>query len=179
MRIALTAICILAILALFGCGSGISESVEEVGGSESSEHGTSSESSEEGESSESGERGTRSESGEHSSGSESGEHGEDSEESEDGEESGTQYGLDDTYDNVRVGARLIVSYHSGSNTFTGTVENVTNGTLKRVRVEVHLSNGIELGPTTPVDLAPGQRVDVILEASSRPFETWSAHPEVG
>ena len=105
MRIALTAISILAILALFGCGSGSSESVEEVGGSESSEHGTSSESSEEGESSESGEGGTRSESGEHSSGSESGEHGEDSEESEDGEESGTQYGLDDTYDNVRAGAQ--------------------------------------------------------------------------
>ena len=179
MRIALTAICILAILALFGCGSGSSESVEEVGGSESSEHGTSSESSEEGESSESGEHGTRSESGEHSSGSESGEHGEDSEESEDGEESGMQYGLDDTYDNVRAGARLIISYDQNSNTFTGTVENTTSVTLRQVRVEVHLSNGIELGPTTPVDLAPGAVANVALVASTQPFESWSAHPEVG
>ena len=36
-------------------------------------------------------------------GSESGEHGEGSEGEEGGEESGTQYGLDDTYDQVRAG----------------------------------------------------------------------------
>ena len=158
MRIALTAICILAILALFGCGSGSSESVEEVGGSESSEHGTSSKSSEEGESSESGEHGTRSESGEHSSGSESGEHGEDSEESEDGEESGMQYGLDDTYDNVRVGARLIISYRLKTATPSPAPWKTYHQRHAEgsVRVEVHLSNGIELGPTTPVDLAPGR-----------------------
>ena len=63
--------------------------------------------------------------------------------------------------------------------FRGTVENTTNATLSRVRVEVHRSNGIELGPTTPVDLAPGQTHDIDLPASSEPFTTWSAHPEVG
>ena len=46
-------------------------------------------------------------------------------------------------------------------------------------VEVHLSNGIELGPTTPVDLAPGQVHEIDLAASSNPFESWSTHPEVG
>ena len=120
--------------------------------------------------------GESSESGEHSEGSESGEHGGTSGE---GEESGTQYGLDDTYDNVRAGARLIISYDADANEFTGTVENTTADTLTRVRVEVHLSNGTELGPTTPVNLAPGENVDVVLEASDQPFETWSAHPEVG
>ena len=42
-----------------------------------------------------------------------------------------------------------------------------------------LSNGIELGPTTPVNLAPGQVMAITLPASSQPFTSWSAHPEVG
>jgi hypothetical protein len=59
------------------------------------------------------------------------------------------------------------------------VENTTEAVLRRVRVEVHLSNGIELGPTTPVDMAPNQVIDVILPATSQPFASWNAHPEVG
>ena len=98
---------------------------------------------------------------------------------EEGEESGDQYALGDTYDSVRAGARLILSYDAAAHAFRGTVENTTVATLTRVRVEVHLSNGIELGPTTPVDMAPGQVVEVTLPASSEPFSTWSAHPEVG
>ena len=118
------------------------------------------------------ESGNGSESGEHSHDSES-EHG------EGGEESGTQFALGDTFDEVRAGARLVLSYDSATNAFTGTVENTTRATLSRVRVEVHLSNGIELGPTTPVDLALGQVVAITLPASSQPFTSWSAHPEVG
>ena len=123
-----------------------------------------------------GERG-----GEHREGGETGgEHsGEGNAGGDAGEESGTQFGLGDTYDAVRAGARLIIAYDRGRNAFVGTVRNVTNSNLERVRVEVHLSNGIELGPTTPVNLAPGQVVDVVLEASEQPFESWSAHPEVG
>ena len=56
--------------------------------------------------------------------------------------------LDETFDSVRSGARLILKYHAASNSFKGTVENTTNGVLDRVRIEVHLSNGAELGPTT-------------------------------
>ena len=141
--------------------------------------GGSEESGEHDEGAESGERTEQSGSGEHSEGGESGEHNEESESGEDGEESGAQYALDETYDVVRAGARLILSYDEASNAFTGTVENTTADTLTRVRVEVHLSNGIELGPTTPLDLAPGQTAPVTLPASSESFESWSAHPEVG
>ena len=128
-----------------------------------------------------------SESGEHSGGSESGEHSGDSEgnehggssESEGDEESGTQFALSDTFDEVRAGARLILSYDATANAFIGTVENTTSITLSQVRVEVHLSNGTELGPTTPIDLDAGQSVDITLPATSQPFTSWSAHPEVG
>ena len=124
--------------------------------------------------------------GEHGGSEGSGEHGGSDEhgaseqgESDEGEESGTQFTRTEVYDHVRAGARLIIRYDAASNTFIGTVENVTADTLERVRVEVHLSNGVELGPTTPTDLAPGGVLDVTLRATAQPFDTWSAHPEVG
>ena len=95
------------------------------------------------------------------------------------EESGTQYGISETYNETRNGAHLILSYDSQRESFIGTVENTTDGTLQQVRVEVHLSNGIELGPTTPVDLQPGERREVILTSTNTSFLRWSAHPEVG
>lgn len=36
-----------------------------------------------------------------------------------------------------------------------------------------------LGPTTPIDLAPGEKKDVELPATSTDFDGWTAHPEVG
>ena len=123
--------------------------------------------------------GSDSESGERGRGEESGEHGSGSESGEGGEESGTQFALSETFDEVRAGARLILSYNQAAKAFSGTVENTTGATLRKVRVEVHLSNGTELGPTNPVDVDPGQVIDIILFATTQPFASWSAHPEVG
>lgn len=159
---------LLLALVLVGCSG--SESDQRARGEEPREHSTASESGEHGGSSDSSERGGESESGEHGRGSES---------VAGAEESGTQYTLSETFDHVRAGARLVLSYDSAGNAFTGKVENTTSDKLDRVRVEVHLSNGNELGPTTPVDLAPGQTVEVTLQAPSQPFVSWSAHPEVG
>ena len=103
----------------------------------------------------------------------SGEHG------AEGEESGTYLTLDQTYDEVRQGARLILRYDAEASAFVGTVQNTTDATLPMVRVEVHLSNGTELGPTTPTDLAPGATIDVELSAAARSFTGWTAHAEVG
>jgi hypothetical protein len=110
-----------------------------------------------------------------------GEHGRDGHghHGEEGEESGAQLALNETYNEVRNGARLVLAYDAQSNSFNGTVENTTDKTLKRVRVEVHLSNGKELGPTTPADLNPGQKRRVKLTATSKEFDGWTAHPEVG
>ena len=98
---------------------------------------------------------------------------------ETGEESGTQYSKTETYDETRNGARLVMDYDSDANAFVGTVENTTDETLKQVRVEVHLSNGTELGPTEPSDLDPGKSMDVSLFVFDEEFDTWGAHPEVG
>ena len=95
------------------------------------------------------------------------------------EGSGASLALDDTFDAVRGGARLILNYDAPGNSFVGAVENTTGNVLSQVRVEVHLSNGTELGPTTPVDLAPGQALEVNLPATAASFTGWIAHAEVG
>ena len=95
------------------------------------------------------------------------------------EASGATLAADETFDAVRAGARLILGYDAESNAFSGTVENTTNSTLTRVRVEVHLSNGTELGPTSPVDLAPGQVMAINLPSTAASFTGWIAHAEVG
>ncbi len=75
--------------------------------------------------------------------------------------------------------RLIMNYNVQTNTFEGTVENTTGETLKQVRVEVHLSNRVELGPTPSVDLSSGEKRDVQLTATGKDFNGWTPHAEVG
>ena len=95
------------------------------------------------------------------------------------EASGANLAPDETFDAVRGGARLILNYDAASNAFTGTVENTNNNVLTNVRIEVHLSNGTELGPTIPVELAPGQVMEVNLPSTAASFTGWVAHAEVG
>ncbi len=117
--------------------------------------------------------------GEHGSGGESSSEsgGEGSGGGEEG--SGAMLARDETFDMVRSGARLILGYDVPGNSFTGTIENTTTNVLTRVRIEVHLSNGTELGPTVPRDLAPGEVVPVTLASTAAPFTGWVAHAEVG
>ena len=99
------------------------------------------------------------------------------------EESSVRYGLADTYDQVRNGARLIISYDAATDAFTGTVTNTTDAILTQVRVEVHLYDGTvtvdELGPTPNVDLQSGESHAVTLPVGGQSFTEWVAHPEVG
>ena len=110
---------------------------------------------------------------------ETAEHTHEGEGAEEGEESGPQIGLDGIHDEVRKGVRLILSFDSESSSFVGTVENVSEKTVPKVRVEVHLSNGKELGPTKPVDLAPGKKIEIKLSAVGQTFTWWKAHAEAG
>lgn len=94
------------------------------------------------------------------------------------EESDAELALDQTYDNTLSGVRLILTYDANSNIFNGTIENTTDEPLKNVRVEVNLSNGIELTPTKSTDLAPREKVLIKLTGTSTDFDGWTAHLEV-
>jgi hypothetical protein len=99
--------------------------------------------------------------------------------SQEEEESGEKLALTDSYNQVRKGVRLVLAYHNASSSFVGSVENVTEKTIKDVRVGVHLSTGVELGPTERKDLAPGEKAGVKLEAKGHVFEWWTTHAESG
>jgi len=176
-----TIICMsLLLVFVYGCNKGSNaDKAAEVSTQEHKQEG------QEGEKHEQGEN-AREERGEHTgerehAGERRGEHAgeERGEHAEEGEEAGPRISIDGTHDEVRKGVRLILSYDNESSSFIGTVENVTEKTISRVRVEVHLSNGKELGPTKPIDLAPGKKVDVKLSAEGQSFEWWKAHAEAG
>jgi hypothetical protein len=57
--------------------------------------------------------------------------------------------------------------------------NTTNEVLLQVRVEVHLSNGVELGPTKRTELDPGETLPIVLSAVDQRFTRWVTHPEAG
>ncbi len=96
---------------------------------------------------------------------------------EEGEEYSRALGLDETYDQVHNGVRLILAYHRASFSFIGSVENVTDKAVKKVMVEVYLSNGTELDPTEPQDLEPGEKLGIKIEAAGQVFEWWKVHAE--
>ena len=94
-------------------------------------------------------------------------------------ESGTRYASAETATEVRKGIELIARYDSSRRAFTGEVRNTTNATVRQVRVEIHLSNGAELGPTPRVDLAAGQHDAIELDAGGHNFDWWTVHVEIG
>ena len=94
-------------------------------------------------------------------------------------ESGKRYSPTETATETRNGVELVISYNSTTEKFSGTITNTTDTTVANVRVEIHLSNGNELGPTTPVDLAANESRPVTLDASGQSFTWYSVHVEVG
>lgn len=146
------------------------EPTEGAGESGTAETGGEHDEAEEGQ--EAGEHARSERDGEHSGG----EHDEGGE--EEGKESGVYVGAGETWDAVRNGARLVLKFYPERGVFFGTVENTTEATLCAVRIEVHLDNGTELGPTERTDVESGQTVEVALGSSDEAFESWTAHPEL-
>ncbi len=115
----------------------------------------------------------------HSEGEDGHSHSGENTHSHEGEESGVMLGPGETYDEVRKGIRLTLSYSSENSSFTGTVENTTQDALPPVSVGVELSNGTELGPTIPFDLAAGESQSIELDTAGETFDSWRAHSEMG
>jgi len=119
----------------------------------------------------------RGEGGEGHEGRERGEHGGREGRNREGK---TQIRKNQKHDHrYRNGAHLTLQYNPATQAFVGHVKNTTKKVLKQVRVEIHLSNGRELGPTMRVDLKPGATVPVELSALDQEFKVWVTHPEAG
>ena len=96
-----------------------------------------------------------------------------------GEEKGIEYSIDQSCEVIQNGCYLYLSFDKDKNEFIGYAKNLSDRTLTGVRLEIHLDNGIELGPTRRVTLAPEAVVNLSLKGSSRKFSKWTAHLEVG
>jgi len=108
-----------------------------------------------------------------------GEHG-GREGAEGGEEGGAYLAKMTRQDEVFAnGARLVLQFNPATQVFAGSVTNTTATTLSQVRVEIHLDNGTELGPTKRIDVRPGQTVPVELGTFGEEFSSWVSHPEAG
>ena len=94
-------------------------------------------------------------------------------------ESGTQYGRADTARESRAGVNLVMHYEEARERFEGTVTNTNGAAVDDVRVEIHLSNQVELGPTPRANLVAGEIRPVELDARGQQFQTWSVHVEIG
>lgn len=94
-------------------------------------------------------------------------------------ESGTQYQLSETARESRSGVDLVLRYDPPNETFTGTLTNTTSTPVADVRVEIHLSNGVELGPTPRITIGPGETSPVELDARTQSFNMFSVHIEIG
>ena len=120
--------------------------------------------------------GAGTERGEERDGGEHGAEGDGEEHAEEGEEAGDQIARGARWIATRDDVRLILSFNSESDSFTGRAENSANEPLC-VRVEVHLSTGTELGPTETIVVPYGGSAPVTLSAEGEEFATWSAHTE--
>ena len=94
-------------------------------------------------------------------------------------ESGTRWNRDETATDSRRGVDLTISYNASTQQFDGSVTNTNASAVADVRVEIHLSNGTELGPTPRVGLGPSETKSVALDASGQSFSWYSVHVELG
>ncbi|MCY3841987.1 MAG: hypothetical protein OXH69_00445 [Acidobacteria bacterium] len=90
-----------------------------------------------------------------------------------------KYGRADTARESRAGVDLVMRYEAARERFEGTVTNTNGAAVDDVRVEIHLSNQVELGPTPRATLVAGEIRPVELDARGQQFQTWSVHVEIG
>lgn len=94
-------------------------------------------------------------------------------------ESGTRWNSSETATDSRRGVDLTISYNAANQRFDGSVTNTNASPVTDVRVEIHLSNGTELGPTPRVGLGASETKSVTLDASGQSFTWYSVHVELG
>lgn len=95
------------------------------------------------------------------------------------EAAGRQYDSSETLDEFYKSARLVLSYDSAANAFTGTLVNTSSEPLPKFRVEVRLDGSAQRSAhITLVDLTVSQVREVSLQVDSEPFTYWQVLTEV-
>ena len=118
--------------------------------------------------------------GEHGSGGEGGSEGGGEGGGESGDESSPPIPLTDSFSGVFQNQNFAFAFDTSTDAFRGTVENITNSLVCLSRTEIHLGVGnqvVELGPTIPENLGPGEILNVVVTARGIVPTTYTLHPE--
>ena len=109
---------------------------------------------------------------------------------ESGDESSPPTPIEDSIEGMANGQDYVFSFDESRDVFEGTVT-PTSAKVCGSKTEIHvctdfdmmsmMCNGsvIELGPTIPVDLQPGDIVNIVMYIDAPTFDTYSLHPEAG
>ncbi len=84
----------------------------------------------------------------------------------------------DVYDDTISGVHVMVKYMLDDKYFYGSLENVGDELVKGIKVGMHLSNGMDLGPTHGLDLVPGKAGSVVIDADIKEWEKWAVYVEL-
>ena len=86
------------------------------------------------------------------------------------DEPGSLWSKNETATEIMRGVRLILQYDASSQAFVGTLENLNTNIAPQVEVKVYVSDGDyvshEFGPSTPVDMEPGETKDITVPVTS-------------
>lgn len=85
---------------------------------------------------------------------------------------GEALNINDTYNEVTKGIRLVLAYHYKNSTFVGSIQNITDEIINSIYVKVVLSNGVEFGTKELFVLEPGEKTDIAIAAIGQPFNWW-------
>ena len=81
---------------------------------------------------------------------------------------------------MNAGQSFDFRYEAHTGLFRGTVENTSGALVCASRTEIHLvtpAGVVELGPTIPQDLEPGDVLYVVMYQDGPPPDTFILHPE--
>ena len=118
--------------------------------------------------------------GEHGSGGEGGSEGGGEGGGEGSNEASPPIPISTPFSDVFQNQHFMFAFDASTRSFRGSVENRTNTLICRSRTEVHLGAGtqvVELGPTIPENLGPGETLNVVMTIEGYEPETYALHPE--
>ncbi len=118
--------------------------------------------------------------GEHGSGGEGGSEGGGEGGDEGSNEASPPIPISTPFSDVFQNQHFMFAFDASTRSFRGSVENRTNTLICRSRTEVHLGAGtqvVELGPTIPENLGPGETLNVVMTIEGYEPETYALHPE--
>lgn len=94
---------------------------------------------------------------------------------------GALYSSAESATEIMNGLKLTLTYNQASGNFIGTMENINTNVVPQAMVEVYVTNdnssSTTFGPTTPIDMQPGEIINVVVPADqSVAFTGYKIHP---